>query len=252
MKPSSAVIITRVAELQWHALEDDRVIGRGEASRRPDGRLFLSIDAWHDAVFDRIAAAMLPDLPRPLYTVVDEVDRELLASWERAGLLVRRREWEYLVPTDPEVTGLGEVSPPEDVTIVNLGAAQMRPLQELDCTIRAEIDATVGWQSMPAEMLTAPADPSKYAVAAESGEYVALVRVVQVHRLPRIGLLAVRSDRRRRGLARALLAQVLGGLHSAGIDTASCEVDESNTAALALFDSIGGRRVAANLELVCR
>lgn len=252
MKPSSAVIITRVAERQWHALEDDRVIGRGEASRRPDGRLFLSIDAWHDEVFDRIAAAMLPDLPRPLYTVVDEVDHELLASWQRAGLLVRRREWEYLVPTDPGITGLEAVSPPEDITIVNLGAAQRRPLQELDRTLRAEIDATIGWHAMPAEMLTAPADPSKYAVAAEAGEYVALVRVVQVHRLPRIGLLAVRSDRRRHGIARALLAQVLGGLHTAGIDTASAEVDESNTAALTLFDGLGARRVSSNLELVCR
>src|SRR4051794_5774028 len=100
------VLVTRVAESHWHALEDDRVVGRGEASRRPDGRLFLSIDAWHGVVFDQLADTMLPNLPRPLYTVVDEADLELRSAWERAGLTTRRREWEYLVPTDPRVTGL--------------------------------------------------------------------------------------------------------------------------------------------------
>jgi hypothetical protein len=36
-----AVAITRIAERQWHALEDDQVVGRGEVSHRHDGRLFL-------------------------------------------------------------------------------------------------------------------------------------------------------------------------------------------------------------------
>ena len=100
-------VITRVDGLRWQAVEDDRVIGDGEASRRRDGRLFLSIDTWHGAVFDRLAAAMLADLPSPLYTMVDEADHDLTARWERAGLTVRRREQEYLFATDPLVTGLG-------------------------------------------------------------------------------------------------------------------------------------------------
>ena len=33
----SAVTITRVAERQWHALDDDLVVGRGHAGHRPDG-----------------------------------------------------------------------------------------------------------------------------------------------------------------------------------------------------------------------
>ena len=48
----NTLVITRVAERQWHALDDDLVVGRGDASPRPDGRLFLSVDAWHDSVFD--------------------------------------------------------------------------------------------------------------------------------------------------------------------------------------------------------
>jgi hypothetical protein len=68
------VQISEVADGQWHGLEDDLVVGRGAASRRPDGRMFVSIDAWHEKDFDRLAEAMLAVLLRPLHTVVDEAD----------------------------------------------------------------------------------------------------------------------------------------------------------------------------------
>src|SRR5258708_809853 len=112
------VVITRVADTQWHALQDDLVVGHGDTSRRPDGRSFLSIASWHAAGFDQPAEAMLADLPTPLYTLVDEADLDLASHWERAGFTVRRREWQYLVPTDPQVTGLHSVRPPSGVTIV--------------------------------------------------------------------------------------------------------------------------------------
>jgi ribosomal protein S18 acetylase RimI-like enzyme len=75
---------------------------------------------------------------------------------------------------------------------------------------------------MPAEVLPRPqgvtvVDPATYAAAAEGDEYVGLIRVGPVPRLPRIGLIAVRADRRRRGIARAMLAQVLGSLHESGV-----------------------------------
>ena len=252
------VVINRVAERQWHAEDGDRVVGRGDTSRRPDGRIFLSIDSWDGAVFDRLADAMLADLPRPLYTVVDEADLDLTSRWHRAGFTTRRREWEYLVPTDPRATGLDSVLPPEGVTIVPVGAAQEKPLREVHDTIHDEVDAAVGWESMPAEVLARPdgtplLDPSKYAVAAQDGRYVGLVRVTgRVTRQPRIGLLAVRSDQRRRGIARALLAHVLGSAHRSGVETAWAEVNESNEAAMALFEGVGARRASSNLELVLR
>jgi GNAT superfamily N-acetyltransferase len=251
------VVISRVADSQWHAVEDDRVVGRGDASPRPDGRIFLSIDAWHGAVFDQLAAVMLADLPRPLYTVVDEADLDLTSHWERAGFTTRRREWEYLVPTDPRVTGLGSVLPPPGVTVMAVGEAEEVPLRTLDHVIRDEVEATVGWQEMPAEVLPRPhgatvLDPSKYAVAAQPDQYVGLVRLAAVTRQPRIGLIAVRADRHRQGIARALLARVLGSLHDSGIETASAEVNESNGAAMALFEGVGARRAGSNLELVLR
>jgi ribosomal protein S18 acetylase RimI-like enzyme len=252
-----AVVITRVAERQWHALEDDQVVGRGDASRRPDGRIFLSIDSWHGPVFDRLADVMLAVLPKPLYTVVDEADVDLTSSWQRAGFTTRRREWEYLVSTGPQITGLDSVLPPEGVRIIPAGAAQQAPLGELYNAIRDEVRATIGWESMPAEVLARPdgtplLDASKYVVAAESDRYVGLVRVVARRRQARIGLIAVRADLCRRGIARALLAHVLVSLHRSAIDSAWAEVDESNRAATALFEGLGARRARSNLELVLR
>ncbi|MGI8418032.1 MAG: GNAT family N-acetyltransferase [Nakamurella sp.] len=250
------VVITRVADTQWHAIEDDRAVGHGDTSRRPDGRIFLAIDSWQAAVFDQLADAMLTELTTPLYTVVDEADRELTSSWQRAGFTTRRREWEYLVPTDPHLTGLESVLPPGGVTIVPAGEASDGPLRELDRAIRDEVEATLGWQAMPAEVLVRPGhnllDPLKYVVAAESEHYVGLVRVVAVTRQPRIGLIAVRAEQHRRGIARARLAHVLDSLHRSCIETASTEVNESNGPALALFEGIGARRVSSNLELVRR
>ncbi|MBY8847146.1 N-acetyltransferase [Streptomyces sp. SP2-10] len=251
---SENAVVTRVADGQWHALDDDLVVGRGHAEHRPDGRLFVSIDAWHDAAFDRLAEAMPAQLPAPLYTVVDEADVELTARWRRAGFTVRRREWEYAVPTDPRVTGLDAVLPPSGVTIVPAGQADERLLRAVDRAIRDEVEASVGWQSMPAEVIPRPegdtvVDPSKYAVAAAPEGYLGLIRVVRVKR-PRIGLIAVRAGEQRRGIARALLAHALGTLHRSGSAVAWAEVHESNQAASALFEGIGARPMSSNLELV--
>jgi ribosomal protein S18 acetylase RimI-like enzyme len=241
----NTLVITRVAERQWHALDDDLVVGRGDASPRPDGRLFLSIDAWHDDVFARLAEAMLAALPRPLYTVVDEADLDLRTRWVQAGLTTRRREWEYVMSSG----GDGAVPPP-GLTLLPIGIAELDPLRHLDRTIRAEIEATIGWDQMPAAVLSRPLDPTHYAVAAELDAYVGLARLALLPRHTKIGLIAVRSDHRRRGIAHALLAEILAATHARGVATVSADVHEANTAAIALFEAAGARRTGSNLELV--
>ena len=62
--------------------------------------------------------------------MVDEVDHDLTARWERAGLTVRRREREYLVPVDPLITGLHTALAPSDVTILGLGTAREPALRD--------------------------------------------------------------------------------------------------------------------------
>jgi ribosomal protein S18 acetylase RimI-like enzyme len=107
---------------------------------------------------------------------------------------------------------------------------------------------------MPAEVIPRPegdtvVDPSKYAVAAAPDRYLGLIRVVIPIR-PRIGLLAVRAGEQRRGIARALTAHALETLHRSGFGSAWTEVQESNEAAVALFEGIGARLMGSNLELV--
>ncbi|WP_433607208.1 GNAT family N-acetyltransferase [Dactylosporangium sp. CA-139114] len=241
------LVITRVAERQWHALDDDLVVGRGEASPRPDGRLFLSVDAWHDDVFARLAGAMLAALARPLFTVVDEADADLRTRWVRAGLTARRREWEYVLAAG----GDGAVPRP-GLTLLPVGTAELDPLRRLDRAIRAEIESTIGWDQMPAAVLSRPLDPAHYAVAAEPGAYVGLARLALLPRHTRIGLIAVRSAHRRRGIASALLAQILAATAARGVATVSADVHEANIAAVALFEAAGARRTGSNLELVIR
>jgi GNAT superfamily N-acetyltransferase len=247
-----AVTISRVADNQWHAIENDLVVGRGHASRRLDGRTFLSIDTWRGAVFDLLAGAMVTDLPEPLYTVVDEIDQDLVASWERTGFAGWRRELEFVVPTAVRVTPM-----PSGVAIVPLGEVVEEPLRELDQAIRAEVEAGVGWQTMPAEVLpwqggTRPMDPSKYAVAVLHDQYVGLIRLATATRWPRVGLVAVLAGEQRQGIARALLSRVLGELHRSGVEMVTAEVNESNPGALALFEGFAAQRTGSNLELVRR
>lgn len=253
--PDHAVRITRVDDDEWHAFDDGQVVGRGFAGRRPDGRLFVGVDAWHGPVFDRLAAALLADLPGPLYAVADEAEDDLTEGWRRAGFTVHRRESDYLIPTDPRLTGMGSVRPPSDVTILPAGHAAEAPLNALDRAIRAEAAADAEGPSMPAEVLHRPDDgsvlfPERHAVAVRSGRYVGLVRVSPPARRARIGLIAVLADERRRGIARALLAHELGALHDAGVESAVTEVDEANAAAVGLFEGVGARRAGRIVEFV--
>ncbi|MFF2081802.1 GNAT family N-acetyltransferase [Kitasatospora sp. NPDC058162] len=248
--------VTRVSDTEWQAVDDGLAVGRADASQRPDGRLFVSIDAWQDTVFDRLAAALLADLPAPLHTVADEGDHDTLAAWRRAGFTTARRERAYLVPTDPQATGLGTALPPEGVTILPAGLAEEGPLRALERVIHDEVEAGAGWPAIPAQVLPRPAgtivvDPTKYAVACQGDRYVGLIRVTPPRR-PRIGLIAVRAELHRRGIARALLAHALDSLHRGGTATAWAEVTESDTAATALLEGVGARRAGSTLELVHR
>ncbi|MFH7597918.1 GNAT family N-acetyltransferase [Streptomyces racemochromogenes] len=244
------ITIVRTAGTQWQAVSDGLVVGHGDVAHRPDGRLFVSVDVWQDPAFDRLAAAMLADLPAPLHTLVGAADPELAARWQRFGFTLARREREYVVPTAP-----GTPVPPPEVTVLPGTQADPGRLGALERAIRQEVDATVGWRTMPAEVVPAPGgslplDPGRYTVAVRDGRYVGLVRVVPVRSRARIGLVAVRAGDRRRGIGRTLLAHALGSLHHRGITSAWAEVDESNAAAVTLLEGAGAQRHGGYLELV--
>ncbi|WP_425268863.1 GNAT family N-acetyltransferase [Kitasatospora cheerisanensis] len=146
---------------------------------------------------------------------------------------------------------------PEGVTVLPAGTAEEPLLRALDREIRAQVEAAVGWHTMPAELRPCPPgdtliDPSLYAVAVVDGRYAGLARVVSRRGAARIGLLAVREEHRRRGAGQALLGHALDTLGRAGIAAACVEIDQANTAATALFERFGARRTGHLAELVRR
>ena len=253
--------------VHWHALEDDVVVGRAHALHRPDGRVFLSVDTWRDDVFAVLADAMVRDLPPPVHTVVDEDDREVLARWSSQGFVDHRYEGEYVVPTGPApaatgrtpapaATGRTRVLPPDTVVLPADRIGEQR-LRALDGLLRQEIERSGGWAGLPAQLMPPPADggafdASQYTVVVHQEQDAGLLRIAPLPGRPRLGLIAVRSAYRRRGLARALLADALGALRDRGIAAVRAEVDAGNVPAQRLLASFGASRTGGAVELVHR
>jgi GNAT superfamily N-acetyltransferase len=256
MEATDAVIVRVAPGVHWHALEDDVVVGRAHALHRPDGRVFLSVDTWRDDVFEALAEAMAQDLPRPLYTVVDDDDREHLGRWSDAGFRDDRREDVYAVPTEPDVTGLGDAHLPPGFCLLTADEAEHDRLEVLNERLRREVPGSQGWATAPAQGQGASIDrrllePLVYLIAVYDGGYAGLARIGRA-RMPRLGLIGVLPECRRRGVARALLAAAFRPLHERGVASVSAEVDEANPAARALLTGVGGERIGGAIELVRR
>ncbi|MDL2306401.1 ribosomal protein S18-alanine N-acetyltransferase [Desulfovibrio sp. OttesenSCG-928-C06] len=79
----------------------------------------------------------------------------------------------------------------------------------------------------------------------EAGAIVAYAAVSMVKAAGELEIynIAVRSDKRRQGLGRELLAAVIRAASGLGINRAVLEVRESNVAAIALYESLGFSQV---------
>src|SRR5262249_28727162 len=90
---SRVVVIERVVSNRlWHALDDDRVVGRAPLRRRPDDRAFVAADAWLEPVTRALLDAVAADVPGDLHTLAGEDDTDQLALLTAAGYAVLRRE----------------------------------------------------------------------------------------------------------------------------------------------------------------
>jgi RimJ/RimL family protein N-acetyltransferase len=257
---TTGIAVVRVTDgVHWHALEDDVVVGKGYALHRPDGRVLVSADTWRDDVFEVVVRAMVGDLGEPVFTVVDEDDREHLGRWSALGFRDHRREDEFVIPTDPALTGLADAAPPPGYTLVTADAADEDRLRDLDERLRQHVPGTAGWVSTPEDFRRQTydsrwLDPATYLVAirddGDEGEYAGLARVWRGRRVPRLGLVGVLPPHRRRGLARALLAAAFRPLHERGVARVAAEVDQANTASQTLLRSIGATRTGGAIELV--
>jgi ribosomal protein S18 acetylase RimI-like enzyme len=243
----------------WNLVRGADTIASAHAMSRPDGRWFVSIDAWDDAAWAPLMTMMIKDLGCDLHTIVDESDEATQANWRRFGFEVARRELDYVIPVDPGVTGLVESRLPDGMVLLAADAVDETELRLLDDTLRADVPGGDGWLNDPQEFREHSFDeryfdPATYLVALDDAvpAFAGLVRITVLPRRPRLGLIGVAPAYRRRGLARALLAAAFVALHDRGFTHVGAEVDATSTATIRLLEQIGGQRTGASVVMVRR
>ncbi len=239
---------------QWHALDDDVVVGRATLFRRPDGRAYLAADAWKDEVTVALLRAAIADVPGDLFSTVAEDDAAQLALLAEVGFGPARREHEYLVPVAGVLAGTtGGV--PAGFRIVSAADCDMERLMRLDDALRHDVPGTAGWVNEPAEFrrytFGAPQfDPELYLLAVtDDDRYAGLVRLWPANRVARLGLIGVLRWHRRRGLASALLRAAFRPLAARGVEQVSAEADATNVASVTLLTKLGATRTGGAIEL---
>jgi len=233
---------------RWLAWDNDDIAGVLNVWHAPDGRVRLFFGRCRP---DTLAALAAP-IDGPCYATIDQADADALHTLSAAGFAELRRENLYEIPVS-EV----DVPVPDGIRVVTADQTELEPLMLLDCAIRADIPGSEGWQPDPAwfraETYESPDfDPQAYRVALDGSKYVGLARVwlrspSQTYR--RLGCVGVLREYRRRGLARALIAQAFGPLAAAGETTVTAEVDSTNIASHTLLTGFGGRITGGTVEL---
>jgi len=243
---------------EWRLRDDDRIVGTARALVRPDQRCFAFFDSCRGDAYHPLLTAVAESVDADLYVSVDEADSAGLASFLPLGLEVSRREGCYLVPTSPDVTGLGDARLPAGLAVISAEDADEDRLRLLDDALRQDVPGADGWQWDAAgfheETFCAAFDPATYLVATAraGGAYAGLLRVWNNPDGPLLGLVAALPGYRRRGLARALIAQAFGVLTERGKTEVTAEIDHTNAASIALFTGLGAHRTGGSIELIKR
>lgn len=238
----------------WVATRSDgAAAGRLRLLVRPDDRAFLALQGGADGP---LLDAILAGVGRgELHVQVEEDDGDRLAALTGRGFVVARREHVYAVPT----TLTAAAAWPDGFEVVSAADADLVRLNALDQDLRRDVPGVGRWRADPESFRRQTFDdpqfdPSTYLIAIDGGTggYAGLVRVWTRPAGPRLGLIGVLPEYRRRGLARALVARVFGVLNERGEAEVVCEVDETNDGSNALFAGFGARRVGGTVELVLR
>jgi ribosomal protein S18 acetylase RimI-like enzyme len=254
------VRVVRAADLdEWRALDGEaNVVGDVRAFIRPDERCFLRFGSCRPEALASLVAAVADEFAQDLYVTISEKDEERRRLYETLGFSFNRRENEYLVPTDPDATRLRGVEPPPGFGFMRADEVDEERLRVLDDELRQDVPGTHGWKwdeaGFRAELEPPTFDPTTYLIAVEqdAGEYAGIVRVWNNPQRPRLGFIGVRAPHRRRGLAKALLAEAFAVLHERGKAEVSTEVDEANIASVSLIRGLGARRTGGSIELIRR
>lgn len=225
---------------------------------RPDGRLLVRCaGGWTPD-----AAAQAVELGNRRGAValahVDEHETDQLVALADAGFVVARRDAHVVFAVEQALEALSGARMPACASIRSAADVDEDRLRLLDDELRQDVPGTSGWRSSPEEFREDTfADPAfvprTYLVAVDSelGEALGLVRIWMNRESPRLGMIGVRREHRRRGIGSALVAEALRAVQATGATEVETEYDLMNRASRALFERIGARRVRTVLELVC-
>jgi mycothiol synthase len=194
-----------------------------------------------------IAAGQETDRPRVLDAFAPGKDAEFVEAYERRGYVAVRRGFEMV---RPDLVGIPDVPLPHGLEIRPVLPEHMRAIY--DASTEAFRDHWGGWDDSEERWQHFIADPladaSLWRVAWDGDQVAGQVRsYVDAETNARTGRLtgwtesiSVRRPWRRRGLARALLADSLRAVRDRGMREAALHVDAGNeTGALALYESLG-------------
>ncbi len=230
----------------WLAWDGDLVVGALHPWRAPDGRHRLFFDKCRPDAWAPLAGAITGEC----YASVDVADHVAIEALAGAGFAENRREHNYTIPV-ASIDG----PVPAGLRIITADRTDLESLMMLDCALRQDIPGSDGWQPDPVwfreETYDSPFfDPMTYRVALDGDDYVGLARIWNgpaPH--PDLGSIGVLAPYRRRGLARALIAQAFAPLVERGEPVVTAEVDAANVESNALMASLGGSVTGGTVEL---
>ncbi|WP_407542972.1 GNAT family N-acetyltransferase (plasmid) [Deinococcus radiomollis] len=230
----------------WIAHAGSEVVGGLSSWRSPDGRLRLYPDKCREDAW----APLLSRITGPAVACVNGRNVEALAALRQCGFLVARTELMYEIPVCTH-----QALFPAGYEVVSAADVSVEDVMALDCRLRDDVPGTEGWTEalewFREENHGSPYfDPACYLIVRADHQHVALIRVWNGPRpLPRLGMVGVLSAYRGRGLATALLGQVLSVWSQRGGTVITAEVDQDNHASNALMTAFSGRVTGTEFEL---
>jgi ribosomal protein S18 acetylase RimI-like enzyme len=224
---------------------------------RPDGRLLVRPAAEWTAQAAADAAELATRRRIPALAHIDARATAQHAALTAAGFVESRREAVFAISVEAALEALADAPLPADVRLRSAAEVDEDRLRLLDDELRQDVPGTSGWRSTPEEFrdhtfADPDFDPRTYLVAIDgtSGEYVGLVRIWMGSRGSRLGMVGVRREQRRRGIASALIAEALRAVRSAGVAEVTMTCDLMNEGSTAIAERLGGRLLRTNVELV--
>jgi ribosomal protein S18 acetylase RimI-like enzyme len=224
---------------------------------RPDGRLLVRPAAEWTAQAAAAAAELATRRRVPALAHIDVRATVQHAALTEAGFVESRREAVFAISVEAALEALADAPLPAVVRLRSAAEVDEDRLRLLDDELRQDVPGTSGWRSTPEEFrdhtfADPDFDPTTYLVAIDgtSGEYVGLVRIWMGPRGSRLGMVGVRREQRRRGIASALIAKALRAVRSAGVAEVTMTCDLMNEGSKAIAERLGGRLLRINVELV--